>query len=85
MSPERAAATRPWFDEINERRVALAARGVANPDGAQMFGEGTADAQAWDDHGYWSVADRVWFIAEVRRQVAGRTAGPNSGTGAKGA
>jgi hypothetical protein len=50
-----------------------------------MFPDVPADAKAWDDHGYWSVADRVWFIAEVRRQVAGRTAGPNSGTGAKGA
>jgi hypothetical protein len=83
MPPERAATTQPWFDEINERRIALAAQGVTNPAGAQMFGAGTADARAWDDHGYWPVATRVWFIAEVRRQVAGRL--PNSGTGTAGA
>jgi hypothetical protein len=80
MPPERAAATRPWFDEINERRVALAAQGVTNPSGAQMFGAGTRDAEAWDEHGYWSVGQRVWFIAEVRLQLAGRA--PNSDTGA---
>jgi hypothetical protein len=80
MTPERAAATRPWFDEINERRVALAARGVTNPSGAQMFPDAPADAKAWDGIGdRWSVGDRVWFIAEVRRQSAGRV--PNSGTG----
>lgn len=83
MSPEQAAAARPWYDEVNERRVALAFRGVANPTGAQMFGAGTDDARAWDDHGYWSVADRVWFIAELRRWAAGRV--PNSGTGTTGA
>jgi hypothetical protein len=84
MTPERAAATRPWFDEINERRVALAARGVTNPSGAQMFPDAPADAKAWDGIGdRWSVGDRVWFIAEVRRQSAGRA--PNSDTGAAGA
>jgi hypothetical protein len=83
MTPERAAATRPWFDEINERRVALAAEGVTNPSGEQMFGEGTADAKAWDDHGYWSVGDRVWFIAAVRQLSASWV--PNSDTGAAGA
>ena len=83
MSPERAAAGQSWYDEINERRVALAARRIMNPTGAQMFGAGTADAKAWDDHAHWSVADRVWFIAEVRRQVDGRL--PNSGTGTAGA
>jgi hypothetical protein len=80
MTPERTAATRPWFDEINERRVALAAQGVTNPSGEQMFGEGTADAKAWDDHGYWSVGDRVWFIAAVRQLSASWV--PNSDTGA---
>lgn len=82
MTPERAAAGRPWFDEINERRVALAAEGITNPTGAQMFGAGTDDARAWDEHPYWSVSDRVWFIAEVRRWAAGRA--PNSGTGTTG-
>ena len=85
MGPEQAAADRPWFDEINERRVALAAGGITNPSGEQMFGEGTRDAEVWDGIGdRWSVGDRVWFIARLRRRVADRTP-PNSGTGATGA
>jgi hypothetical protein len=82
MSPEQAAADRPWFDEINERRVALAAQGITNPSGAQMFPGSPGDAKAWDGIGdRWSVGDRVWFIARLRHLSAGRTP-PNSGTGA---
>lgn len=83
MTAERAAADRPWFDEINEQRFVLARRGITNPTGTQMFPDSPADAKAWDDHDHWSVADRVWFIAEVRRQVAARV--PNSGTNVTGA
>jgi hypothetical protein len=73
MTAERAAADRPWFDEINERRVALAARGVTNPSGAQMFPDSPDDAQAWDGIGArMPVGDRVWFIADLRRWAAGR-------------
>jgi hypothetical protein len=78
MTPERAAAVRPWFDEINEQRFVLARRGITNPTGAQMFPAAPGDAKAWDDHDHWSVADRVWFIAELHRLTAGRV--PNSGT-----
>ena len=47
-APGRIADDRPWFDEINKRRVELASRGIAYPAGAEMFGEGTEDAEAWD-------------------------------------
>jgi hypothetical protein len=82
--PERAAADRPWFDPINERRVELAARGIAYPTGAQMFGEGTEDAKAWDgEFAPLPVGDRVWGIADLRRRAAARV--PNSDTGVTGA
>jgi hypothetical protein len=82
MTPEQAAADQPWFDEINERRVALAAQGITNPTGEQMFPGAPGDAQAWDGIGdRWPVGDRVWFIARLRRLAAGRIP-PNSGTGA---
>lgn len=71
--PARVAADRPWFDPINERRVELAARGIAYPTGAQMFGEGTEDAQAWDgDFAPLPVGDKVWAIADMRRRAAAR-------------
>ena len=69
LTPRQVAAGQPWYDEINETRVALAARGITNPTGAQMFPGDPDDARAWDDHDYWSVKDRVHYIAEVRRQV----------------
>jgi len=79
----RGEADRPWFDEINERRVALALRGITAPSGAQMFGEGTDDAQLWDGiGGRLEIRDRVWFIADLRRRAAGR--GGNSGSSAAG-
>lgn len=84
LSPARAASDRPWYKEINEQRVALAARGITDPTGAQMFGEGTGDAKAWDGIGSRLDIDaRVWFIADLRRRAAGRDG--SSGTGAAGA
>lgn len=84
MSPQRAAADRRWYDKITERRVELAAAGITNPTGEQMFPDAPGDAKTWDGIGdRWSVADRVWFIADLRRQAAGRV--PNSGTGTDGA
>jgi hypothetical protein len=81
--PARIAADRPFFDEINERRVALAARGITDPTGAQMFPDDPQDAQAWDGIGArLPVRDRVWFIAELRRHEDGRDPG---GAGARGA
>jgi hypothetical protein len=84
MDPVRAASDRPWFDEINERRVALAARGVTAPAGAQMFPDRPDDAKAWDGIGArLDIGARVWFIADLRRRAAGRAG--NSGTGVTGA
>ena len=85
LTPRQAAAAQSWFDTINERRIflALPPRGIANPTGAQMFPDAPDDAKAWDEHGHWSVGDRVWFIAEVRRRVDDRA--PNSGTDANSA
>jgi hypothetical protein len=80
----RRAADRPWFDSINERRVELAAMGITDPSGAQMFGRGTDDAKAWDSIGArLPIADRVWFIADLRRRAHGR--GGTSGNSAAGA
>ena len=80
MPPSRAAADRDWFDEINERRITLAARGVTSPTGTQMFPDAPDDAKAWDGIGArLDIGDRVWFIADLRRRAHGRT--PNSGTG----
>jgi len=80
----RAASDRPWFDEINERRVALALRGITAPSGAQMFGEGTDDAQLWDGIGArLDIGDRVWFVADLRRRAHGRNG--DSGSSAAGA
>lgn len=84
LPPARAASDRPWFDEINERRVALAARGVTDPSGAQMFPGAPDDAKAWDGIGArLDIGDRVWFIADLRRRAAGRDG--STGTGAAGA
>jgi len=80
----RDAANRPWFDEINERRVALAARGVTDPSGPQMFPDAPDDAKAWDGIGpQMEIRDRVWIIADLRRRAAGRSG--TSGNSAAGA
>jgi len=80
----RGEADRPWFDEINERRVALALRGITAPSGAQMFPDCPDDAKAWDGIGArLPIADRVWFIADLRRRAHGR--GGTSGNSAAGA
>ena len=82
--PARAASDRDWFDPINERRVALAARGITSPTGEQMFPDHPDDAKAWDGIGArLDIGDRLWFIADLRRRAAGRV--PDSGTGASGA
>jgi hypothetical protein len=78
--PDRAAQDRPWFDEINERRFALAARGVLDPDGAQMFPADPEAARAWDSIAAYGIpaGDRVWVIADLRRRAAARHAGPQA-------
>ena len=81
MTAERAATDRDFFKPLNERRVALAARGVTDPSGAQMFPDAPDDAKAWDGiGGRLDIGDRLWFIADLRRRAHGRVP-PNSGTG----
>jgi len=78
--PARIASDRPWFDTINERRVALAARGITDPSGAQMFPDSPDDAKAWDGIGArLDIGDRVWFIADLQRRAAERSSRPTPG------
>jgi hypothetical protein len=80
--PGHIASDRPYFDEINERRVALAARGITNPSGAQMFPDSPDDAKAWDGIGArLPVGDRVWFIADLRRRAAAAARNPLAAPG----
>jgi hypothetical protein len=80
----RRDADAPYAMEIMERLLALADGGVIDPSGAQVFGEGTGDAQAWDGiGGRLDIRDRVWFIADLRRRADGRAG--DSGTGTAGA
>jgi hypothetical protein len=87
------AAARPYHDKINKRLIALAAQGARDPSGrrpddegwipsgAQMFGEGTEDAQTWD--GPAAVLprdDRMWLIAGIQRSAAARAARSGTGT-----
>ena len=81
----RRDADAPYAMEIMERLLALAAGGVTDPSGAQVFPDAAGDAKAWDGIGArMDVRDRVWFIADLRRRADGRTP-PNSGTGTAGA
>ena len=78
-APDRVTADRPFVDPIIERRVELAFKGVVYPDGAQMFGEGTEDARAWDeDFQFVPVASKMWGIADLRRRAAARAAAPDA-------
>jgi hypothetical protein len=82
--PDRRDADAPYAAPILTRLLELADAGNLDPDGEQVFGEGTADARAWDGVGRrLPVRDRAWFIAIVRRWEAENAASPgNSGTGA---
>lgn len=63
----RIAAGRPYADRINRRLRELAARGITDPSGVQLFGPG-ADARTWDGIGArMAVEDRVWLIADLQR------------------
>jgi hypothetical protein len=77
FDPVKTAKDRPWFDEINERRVALAARGITDPTGQQMFPGDPEDARAWDSIAAYGIpaGDLVWAIADFRRRAADRDAG----------
>jgi len=72
----RTDLNRPWFDPLNERRVRLAARGITDPDGGQMFPDAPGDAEAWDGIAESiTVGDKVWILADLRRRAAARAAG----------
>jgi hypothetical protein len=82
--PGRTDLNRPWFDPVNERRVRLAAKGITDPDGEQIFPDAPDDAKAWDNIGdSIPVGDKVWILADLRRRAAGRAG--DSGTGTDGA
>jgi hypothetical protein len=74
--PARTDLNRPWFDPLNERRVRLAARGILDPGGGQMFPDAPDDAKAWDDIAdSIPVGDKVWIIADLRRRAGTGAAG----------
>jgi hypothetical protein len=78
----RTAANRPYADRIRGRLDLLRLQGITHPSGAQLFGEGTADARDWDKYAAdgWEIPDLMWLIGDMQRRAAGRTP-PNSGTG----
>ena len=81
----RRDADAPYAAPILERLLELADAGIIDPTGAQVFGEDTIDAKAWDGTGarIRSPRDRAWFIAEIRRwEAAHAGSAGNSGTGA---
>ena len=75
--PARIASARPYADRIHARLRHLAAQGITDPDGAQVFGPGP-DAATWDGTGRWDTDERVWMIADMQRRDGSRGAG--SGT-----
>lgn len=79
----RTAADRPYADRIWADLRAWAAKGVTDPSGAQLFGVGTADAQAWDGtFGRMDDGDRVWHIADLQRRDGDRRTNGSAAAGA---
>ena len=79
----RTAADRPYADRIWADLRAWAAKGVTDPSGAQLFGPGTPDAQAWDGtRGRMDDGDRVWHIADLQRRDGDRRTNGRAVTGA---
>jgi hypothetical protein len=79
-SPARLAADNSHFIAIERRLRELAAQGVTDPGGAQVFPDSPADAQAWDGIGArMDLDDRAWLIADLQRRANGRAG--NSETG----
>ena len=80
----RIASGRPYADRIWDRLRRLAADGITDPSGGQLFRPGSPDAQAWDGTGArLDLPDRVWLIADMQRRDDGR--GPGAPAGAVGA
>jgi hypothetical protein len=69
LSPGGLAATRPFADAIYAQLLDLAARGITNPAGNQVFPDSPTDASDWDNRAaVFSVQERVWMIAEAQRR-----------------
>jgi hypothetical protein len=77
----RLARAAPHLARIWERVWALAARGVTDPSGAEVFGEGTAGARAWDSGiaQRWPVPERVWLLADFQASEPGPGAARDAG------
>ena len=83
---KRTAADRPYADEIRGRLKLLRAQGIPSPSGDQLFPDSPANARDFDRYaGDWDIQDLVWFLSDLWRRNASRSAGPNSGTGTNGA
>lgn len=79
--PARIASARPYADRIHARLRHLAAQGITDPDGTQVFPRSPADAKTWDGTaGRWDLDDQVWMIADMQRRDGGRN-GSRSETG----
>jgi len=79
--PARMARAAPLAAGIWERVWVLAVQGTPDPSGAQVFGEGSADARAWDAvAGRWPVPDRVWMIADLQARGDGPPGRREEGT-----
>lgn len=71
--PAREDPCRPYADEIYMRLLQLGTPDVADLPGSHVFGGGTAEARMWDEPSLrrlWSVPERVWMIADLRRRKA---------------
>ena len=83
MGQARVAADFSRFIEIERRLRELAAQGIKDPDGAQVFGAGTDDAATWDDpltsRAVPDLDDRAWLIADLQRRADGRASVPDAG------
>jgi hypothetical protein len=71
----RINADRPYAVEVWQRLKRLAADGIADPSGEQVFpGEHERDdVRVWDDPSLrrnLSISDRVWVIADLQRRAA---------------
>lgn len=78
-SPSRVAADVGRFIAIERRLRELAAMGITDPDGAQVFPGAPDDAQAWDGIGArMDIDDRAWLIADLQRRADGRASAPGT-------
>jgi hypothetical protein len=76
----RTAADRPYADRIWQRLHALAAQGITDPSGAQLFPDSPADAKTWDGTaGRMDLGDRTWLVADLQRRAAERSSRPTPG------